>query len=249
MPLRKTVDSSLKPGRSANSYATCLKYFLLACPPRRYRPEDALQTFPEAAGGLSDACNVCIQHCDSARPFHAAPGSHRTCNHTDRSSRRAHDPAKPDRDGFHRLNALHLLIFPQMMTNQAPFALSRSKGLRVDVALSCCHAPLARWNLADVALGCVRVTRPTASFFTSRRRAPRHPDPANVMGAPPPKTSHRPCRGRCHPVRHHDADALLENDTMVLAYRVAAVPEPESFAMLIAGLGLVGAIVRRRRAR
>jgi len=44
-------------------------------------------------------------------------------------------------------------------------------------------------------------------------------------------------------------DAGLENDTMVLAYRVAAVPEPETFAMLIAGLGLVGAIVRRRRAR
>jgi hypothetical protein len=28
---------------------------------------------------------------------------------------------------------------------------------------------------------------------------------------------------------------------------VAAVPEPESYAMLLAGLGLVGAIVRRRK--
>lgn len=31
-------------------------------------------------------------------------------------------------------------------------------------------------------------------------------------------------------------------------YEVAAVPEPETYAMLLAGLGLVGAIARRRRA-
>ncbi len=43
-------------------------------------------------------------------------------------------------------------------------------------------------------------------------------------------------------------NAGLENDTMVLAYRVAAVPEPETFAMLLTGLGLVATIVRRRRA-
>jgi len=34
----------------------------------------------------------------------------------------------------------------------------------------------------------------------------------------------------------------------VLASPVAAVPEPESYAMLLAGLGLVGTIARRRRA-
>jgi hypothetical protein len=30
---------------------------------------------------------------------------------------------------------------------------------------------------------------------------------------------------------------------------VAAVPEPESYAMLLAGLGLVGAIARRRKTK
>jgi hypothetical protein len=30
-------------------------------------------------------------------------------------------------------------------------------------------------------------------------------------------------------------------------YDVAAVPEPETYAMLLAGLGLVGAIARRRK--
>ena len=42
-------------------------------------------------------------------------------------------------------------------------------------------------------------------------------------------------------------DAGLENDTMILAYRVAAVPEPETYALLVAGLALVGAVARRRR--
>jgi len=42
-------------------------------------------------------------------------------------------------------------------------------------------------------------------------------------------------------------DAGLENDTMVLAYRVAAVPEPETYALLLAGLALIGAVSRHRR--
>ena len=42
-------------------------------------------------------------------------------------------------------------------------------------------------------------------------------------------------------------DAGLENDTMILAYRVAAVPEPETYALLVAGLALVGAVARRRK--
>jgi hypothetical protein len=41
-------------------------------------------------------------------------------------------------------------------------------------------------------------------------------------------------------------DAGLQNDTMVLAYRVAAVPEPETWGMLLAGMALVGAVARRR---
>lgn len=36
-------------------------------------------------------------------------------------------------------------------------------------------------------------------------------------------------------------------DAGVLTYAVAAVPEPESFAMLLAGLGMIGAIARRRK--
>lgn len=42
-------------------------------------------------------------------------------------------------------------------------------------------------------------------------------------------------------------DAGLENDSMLLAYRVAAVPEPETYALLLAGLALIGGIARRRR--
>jgi hypothetical protein len=42
-------------------------------------------------------------------------------------------------------------------------------------------------------------------------------------------------------------DAAVENDTMVLAYRVAAVPEPETYALLLAGLAQIGAVSGRRR--
>ena len=45
-----------------------------------------------------------------------------------------------------------------------------------------------------------------------------------------------------------DYNAGLENDTMVLAYRVAAIPEPETYALMIAGLVLIAGILRRRRA-
>ena len=34
-----------------------------------------------------------------------------------------------------------------------------------------------------------------------------------------------------------------------LSQTVAAVPEPESYAMLLAGLGLMGAIAKRRKAK
>ncbi|MFN0162701.1 MAG: esterase-like activity of phytase family protein [Burkholderiales bacterium] len=44
-------------------------------------------------------------------------------------------------------------------------------------------------------------------------------------------------------------DAGLENDTMVLAYRVSAVPEPETWGMLMAGLCLIGSMARRARNR
>ncbi|MDR2208044.1 MAG: PEP-CTERM sorting domain-containing protein [Azoarcus sp.] len=36
---------------------------------------------------------------------------------------------------------------------------------------------------------------------------------------------------------------------MTLAYNLTAVPEPEAWVMLLAGLGIVGAVARRRRAR
>jgi hypothetical protein len=37
-------------------------------------------------------------------------------------------------------------------------------------------------------------------------------------------------------------------DTTVSAYtEVTAVPEPETYAMMLAGLGLVGAVARRRK--
>lgn len=41
-------------------------------------------------------------------------------------------------------------------------------------------------------------------------------------------------------------NAGLENDTMVLAYRAAVVPELETFALLLTGLALVAGMVRRR---
>ena len=44
-----------------------------------------------------------------------------------------------------------------------------------------------------------------------------------------------------------DYNAGLENDTMVLAYRVAVVPEPATYALLLAGLALVAGLARRRR--
>ena len=39
-------------------------------------------------------------------------------------------------------------------------------------------------------------------------------------------------------------------DTIALSvnFQAAPVPEPETYAMLLAGLGLMGAVVRRRRA-
>lgn len=44
-------------------------------------------------------------------------------------------------------------------------------------------------------------------------------------------------------------DAGLENDSVVLAYRVeiAPVPEPETYALLLAGLALVAGVARRRK--
>lgn len=41
--------------------------------------------------------------------------------------------------------------------------------------------------------------------------------------------------------------AFIEKKSAVLDINVTAVPEPQSFAMLLAGLGVVGAMVRRRR--
>lgn len=41
--------------------------------------------------------------------------------------------------------------------------------------------------------------------------------------------------------------AFIEKNNIFLDISVAAVPEPESFAMLLAGLGIVGAMARRRR--
>ena len=45
-----------------------------------------------------------------------------------------------------------------------------------------------------------------------------------------------------------DASVLGTNYTFnIAAQNVAAVPEPETYAMLLAGLGLIGSIVRRRK--
>lgn len=40
---------------------------------------------------------------------------------------------------------------------------------------------------------------------------------------------------------------FIEKNSAVLSVNVTAVPEPQSFAMLLAGLGVVGAMARRRR--
>lgn len=45
-----------------------------------------------------------------------------------------------------------------------------------------------------------------------------------------------------------DADYFTLSNTGVLTYTVAAVPEADSYAMMLAGLGLVGFMVRRRKA-
>lgn len=44
-----------------------------------------------------------------------------------------------------------------------------------------------------------------------------------------------------------DADYFTLSDNGVLTYTVAAVPEADTYAMLLAGLGLVGYMVRRRK--
>ena len=44
------------------------------------------------------------------------------------------------------------------------------------------------------------------------------------------------------------SSASASQDTASFAVSVTAVPEPETYAMLLAGLGLVGAVSRRRRA-
>jgi PEP-CTERM motif len=43
------------------------------------------------------------------------------------------------------------------------------------------------------------------------------------------------------------ANVYVDDVNITLANPVAAVPEPESYAMMLAGLGVVGSIVRRRR--
>ena len=45
-----------------------------------------------------------------------------------------------------------------------------------------------------------------------------------------------------------DYNAGLENDTMVLAYRISAVPEPQTYVLMLAGLAMIAGVVRRRRA-
>ncbi|MBK9444344.1 MAG: PEP-CTERM sorting domain-containing protein [Comamonadaceae bacterium] len=43
-----------------------------------------------------------------------------------------------------------------------------------------------------------------------------------------------------------EADGLLDR---VSVSAVSSVPEPETYAMMLAGLGLIGTIARRRRAK
>lgn len=46
-----------------------------------------------------------------------------------------------------------------------------------------------------------------------------------------------------------DYNGTWSYDGATLSYAVAAVPEPETYAMLLAGLGMLGAVARRRRAK
>lgn len=48
---------------------------------------------------------------------------------------------------------------------------------------------------------------------------------------------------------HGTGNKLVSIDNVSLTGAVAAVPEPETYAMLMAGLGIVGFVARRRRAR
>lgn len=61
---------------------------------------------------------------------------------------------------------------------------------------------------------------------------------------------------RCREVaRSHDVvvgfndgmQVVGDFDDLIVGLRVAAVPEPESYALLLAGLGAVGFIARRQR--
>ena len=46
-----------------------------------------------------------------------------------------------------------------------------------------------------------------------------------------------------------DGYAFIEKNNVELSFVLTPVPEPESYAMLLAGLGLMGAVARRRSAR
>ncbi|MBA2659075.1 MAG: PEP-CTERM sorting domain-containing protein [Nitrosospira sp.] len=51
--------------------------------------------------------------------------------------------------------------------------------------------------------------------------------------------------------RKHVSDAGIANGSLggpISVSSVSAIPEPETYAMLLAGLGMIGAMVRRRTA-
>jgi hypothetical protein len=50
-------------------------------------------------------------------------------------------------------------------------------------------------------------------------------------------------------VFHSDSDFALDNLTLGLVFGAIGIPEPDSWALMIAGMGLVGAGMRTRRAR